>query len=303
MGQESQGMEPHQLQAEDQPSWSHWLLELCYCFPWWFIVCIRWQGWQSNVVGSQRRQTFVHSWQWRDHQCLVFQPQQILALRCCWLYYQDLGSWKQINSWRSPPRRHRKERQPTRLSQLGLVCWWSDSLCWLLWQPHQGLAGVHHQIKWRPHLALILLHIPYHFRGQLHIKCSQTWKYYFLWHGQSNRIVYAFKASSKSFTFEKKGTSLIFWSWEKAGKWNLQFWKWFEVENSLFGKVEFGESLKKVLGSNFLSRDIKFSSFWCNFVEKRFWRWKTKHYTISEAVKIQPRDIMNEWFKLYVFLV
>lgn len=40
----SVGVEPGQLQAEDQPHWSRWLPEHSDRLPWWLPVCIWWKG-------------------------------------------------------------------------------------------------------------------------------------------------------------------------------------------------------------------------------------------------------------------
>lgn len=50
----SVGVEPGQLQAEDQPHWSRWLPEHSDCLSWWLPVCIRWKGMKSTVVNDSR---------------------------------------------------------------------------------------------------------------------------------------------------------------------------------------------------------------------------------------------------------
>jgi len=53
LGQICQGLELGQLQAQDQPHWTHRILEHRNHVSRRFFVCLRWQGCQSNVVGSQ----------------------------------------------------------------------------------------------------------------------------------------------------------------------------------------------------------------------------------------------------------
>lgn len=50
----SVGVEPGQLQAEDQPHWSRWLPEHSDCLSWWLPVCIRWKGMKSIVLSEQQ---------------------------------------------------------------------------------------------------------------------------------------------------------------------------------------------------------------------------------------------------------
>ena len=41
------GVEPHQLQAEDQPLWPQWFSQLCDCLTRWLTLCIRRKGVQT----------------------------------------------------------------------------------------------------------------------------------------------------------------------------------------------------------------------------------------------------------------
>ena len=45
------GVEPHQLQAKDQPFWSQWLPELCDSLTGWLTLCIRRKGETAGAFG------------------------------------------------------------------------------------------------------------------------------------------------------------------------------------------------------------------------------------------------------------
>lgn len=60
LGSYRQSMELGQLQTQDQPQGTQWLLEHRYRFPRRFVVHIRWQRHQSFALGLERWQTFAH---------------------------------------------------------------------------------------------------------------------------------------------------------------------------------------------------------------------------------------------------
>merc|ERR1712008_58429 len=53
VGQVRQGVEPDQLQAEDQPHRAHWLPEHSHHVPRWFSLRFRRQGRQGHALGPQ----------------------------------------------------------------------------------------------------------------------------------------------------------------------------------------------------------------------------------------------------------
>ena len=55
------GLGTLEVQAEDQPLRPHWLHQHCVRFTRWFACCVRWQGRNHHVVGSQRGQALVLS--------------------------------------------------------------------------------------------------------------------------------------------------------------------------------------------------------------------------------------------------
>lgn len=93
----SAGVEPDQLQAEDQPLRPLRLLELCHRLPRRLSVRLRRQGWLSHAVGPERGQAPVHPGWWRRaHQRPGLLPQPLLVVCCYWPLHQDLGEYLRL---------------------------------------------------------------------------------------------------------------------------------------------------------------------------------------------------------------
>merc|ERR1712136_387370 len=60
LGQACQGVESVQLQAEDEPHWSHWLSQHRHRFSRWLALRLWRQGRQRHVVGLARREASLH---------------------------------------------------------------------------------------------------------------------------------------------------------------------------------------------------------------------------------------------------
>lgn len=91
LGQDRQGMELGQLQAQGQPLWSQRLLEHRHRLPRRFPLRLRWQGRPGYALGLERQQALVHPGQRRQHQRPLLLAKQILALRCHRQLHQNLG--------------------------------------------------------------------------------------------------------------------------------------------------------------------------------------------------------------------
>ena len=91
LGQNREGVELGQLQAQGQPLRPQRLLEHGDRLTRRFAVRFRRQRRPSHAVGLERQQTFVHIGQWRQHQRALLLAKPLLAVRCHRQLHQDLG--------------------------------------------------------------------------------------------------------------------------------------------------------------------------------------------------------------------
>ncbi|KAF6997342.1 LOW QUALITY PROTEIN: hypothetical protein CFC21_013576, partial [Triticum aestivum] len=91
LGQDRQGLEPHQLQAPLHPRRPRWLCQCRRRQPRWLALRLRRQGRRHAALGSVRGEEAVPAGSRLHHPCALLLAQPLLALRCDRGVCQDLG--------------------------------------------------------------------------------------------------------------------------------------------------------------------------------------------------------------------